>query len=127
LFRLLPVALLFTSNVFMTFAWYGHLGYRERPLWLVILASWCIALPEYCFAVPANRLGSYHFSGVELKAMQEVITLSVFAIFSVVYLGQPDAQSRAWVRPHRAWRRLRLQWTILSWYELALTNDIYDN
>jgi uncharacterized protein (DUF486 family) len=87
--RVLPVALLFTSNVFMTFAWYGHLGYRERPLWLVILASWCIALPEYCFAVPANRLGSYHFSGAELKAMQEVITLSVFAIFSVLYLGQP--------------------------------------
>lgn len=66
-----------------------HLGYRERPLWLVILASWCIALPEYCFAVPANRLGSYHFSGAELKAMQEVITLSVFAIFSVLFLGQP--------------------------------------
>ena len=75
--------LLIGSNVFMTFAWYGHLAYREKPLWIVVLASWMIALPEYWLAVPANRYGSYVFSGAELKAMQEVITLSVFAIFSI--------------------------------------------
>lgn len=86
--RFFPIALLTGSNIFMTFAWYGHLHYRERPLWLVVLVSWCIALPEYWLAVPANRYGSYHFSGAELKAMQEVITLSVFAVFSVTYLGQ---------------------------------------
>lgn len=87
--RLMPIALLISSNVFMTFAWYGHLNYRERPLWIVVLVSWCIALPEYWLAVPANRYGSYYFSAVELKTMQEVITLSVFAVFSVAYLGQP--------------------------------------
>jgi uncharacterized protein (DUF486 family) len=87
--RLLPIAMLVSSNVFMTFAWYGHLNYRERPLWMVVLISWCIALPEYWLAVPANRYGSYYFSAVELKTMQEVVTLSVFAVFSVTYLGQP--------------------------------------
>ncbi len=85
---LLPVVLLLMSNVFMTFAWYGHLKFKEQPLWIVIFASWGIALIEYCLAVPANRYGSAIYSGAELKAMQEVITLSVFAVFSVTYLGE---------------------------------------
>jgi len=85
---LLPVLLLLASNVFMTFAWYGHLKFKDQPLWAVILVSWSIALIEYCFAVPANRYGSNVYSGAELKAMQEVITLSVFAVFSVAYLGE---------------------------------------
>lgn len=86
--RLAPVLLLVASNVFMTFAWYGHLKFKDRALWVVILASWSIALVEYCFAVPANRYGSSVYSGAELKAMQEVITLVVFAVFSVTYLGE---------------------------------------
>ena len=83
-----PVGLLMVSNVFMTFAWYGHLKFTERPLWIVVLVSWSIALIEYCFAVPANRLGHTVYSAAELKTMQEVITLSVFALFSVLYLGE---------------------------------------
>jgi len=86
--RLWPVLLLCCSNVFMTFAWYGHLKFKDRPLWLVILASWLIAFFEYCLAVPANRFGSSVYSAAELKAIQEVITLTVFAAFSVLYLGQ---------------------------------------
>ena len=86
--RLLPILLLIGSNIFMTFAWYGHLKFRDRPLWVVILVSWGIALLEYCLAVPANRFGSRVYSAAELKAMQEVITLAVFAVFSVTYLGQ---------------------------------------
>ena len=86
--RLAPVVLLVCSNIFMTFAWYGHLKFKDRPLWLVIIASWAIALLEYCLAVPANRFGSAIYSPAELKAMQEVITLSVFAVFAVTYLGQ---------------------------------------
>ncbi len=86
--RLLPIGLLFVSNVFMTFAWYGHLKFKNAPLLLVILTSWGIALIEYCFAVPANRLGSVVYSAAQLKGMQEVITLTVFAAFSVLYLGQ---------------------------------------
>ena len=70
----------------MTFAWYGHLKYRHTSLFKVIVISWLIAFFEYCFQVPANRIGSYHFSVVQLKTIQEVITLSVFAIFSVLYL-----------------------------------------
>lgn len=72
----------------MTFAWYGHLKFREVALWQVILISWCIALPEYAFQVPANRMGYGQFSGVELKTIQEVITLTVFSFFSVLYLGE---------------------------------------
>ena len=83
----MPVALLLISNVFMTFAWYGHLKFTDKPLWLVILLSWSIAFVEYCFAVPANRIGHESFSAAELKTMQEVITLSVFAGFSVFYLA----------------------------------------
>jgi len=86
--KLLPIALLFVSNAFMTVAWYGHLKFGGRPLYLVILVSWLIALAEYCFAVPANRIGHAIYSAAELKTMQEVITLLVFAVFSVVYLGE---------------------------------------
>lgn len=85
---LLPIVLLCLSNLFMTTAWYGHLKYPDKPLWLVVLASWLIALVEYCFAVPANRYGHQIYSAAELKTMQEVITLVVFALFSVFYLGE---------------------------------------
>jgi uncharacterized protein len=83
------IALLTISNIFMTFAWYGHLKYREVPLYKVIVVSWLIAFFEYCFQVPANRIGSYEFTAAQLKTIQEVITLTVFAAFSVLYLGQP--------------------------------------
>ena len=86
--KILPVVLLSISNAFMTVAWYGHLKFGDRPLYLVILVSWMIALAEYCFAVPANRIGHTLYSAAELKTMQEVITLVVFAVFSVVYLGE---------------------------------------
>lgn len=85
---LAPVILLALSNVFMTFAWYGHLKHPHRALWLVVLVSWGIALIEYCLAVPANRIGHRVYSAAELKTMQEVITLAVFAGFSVLYLGE---------------------------------------
>ena len=83
------IGLLIASNVFMTFAWYGHLKYKSASLVLVILASWLIALPEYALQVPANRIGHGHFSAAELKTIQEVITLTVFAVFSVLYLKEP--------------------------------------
>jgi uncharacterized protein (DUF486 family) len=86
--KLLPILFLIGSNLFMTAAWYGHLKFKDRPLWLVILVSWGIAFFEYCLAVPANRIGSGVYSAAQLKAMQEVITLTVFAGFSIVYLGQ---------------------------------------
>ena len=76
------------SNIFMTFAWYGHLKYRSEALWKVIAASWSIAFFEYCFQVPANPIGSYEFNTAQLKTIQEVITLSVFAVFSATYLGE---------------------------------------
>jgi uncharacterized protein len=84
-----PIALLIGSNIFMTIAWYGHLKFKESPLLLVILISWGIALVEYCMAVPANRIGHEVYSAAELKTMQEVITLVVFAGFSVWVLGEP--------------------------------------
>lgn len=87
--RIIPVLLLLGSNVFMTFAWYGHLRYKSAPLALAIAASWGIALFEYCLMVPANRLGSATYSAPQLKGMQEVITLLVFAGFSTWYLDQP--------------------------------------
>ena len=83
------ILLLTISNIFMTFAWYGHLKYKESPLWLAILASWGIAFVEYCFQVPANRIGHYEFTAAQLKTIQEVITLIVFAVFSVLYLKEP--------------------------------------
>jgi uncharacterized protein len=86
--RLLPVLLLLGSNLFMTTAWYGHLKFKDKPLLLVIAVSWAIAFLEYCLAVPANRYGSAVYSPAQLKGMQEVITLTVFCGFSVVYLGQ---------------------------------------
>jgi len=82
------IALLIVSNLFMTVAWYGHLKYKNFPLWQVILVSWMIAFFEYCFQVPANRYGHGRFSAVELKTIQEVITLVTFAVFSVVYLKE---------------------------------------
>lgn len=85
---LTPIVMLLCSNIFMTFAWYGHLRFTSVPLWTAILVSWGIALIEYCLAVPANRWGSSVYSTAELKTMQEVITLSVFAVFSVYYLGE---------------------------------------
>src|SRR3954464_11296180 len=87
-FLMLTVLLLLVSNVFMTFAWYGHLKYRSAPLFKVILISWGIAFLEYCFQVPANRIGSYQFSAAQLKVIQEVITLVVFSVFSITYLKQ---------------------------------------
>jgi uncharacterized protein len=82
------IALLAVSNVFMTFAWYGHLKFKETALWKVVLISWSIALFEYCFQVPANRIGHRHFSAAQLKTIQEVVTLVVFAGFSVLYLKE---------------------------------------
>ena len=82
------VLLLLISNVFMTAAWYGHLKYKQSALWKVVLASWGIAFVEYCFQVPANRLGHGQFSAAQLKTLQEVITLAVFCVFSVVYLKE---------------------------------------
>ena len=87
---IVPTVLLLTlSNVFMTFAWYGHLKFKEVPLWGVIAVSWAIAFIEYCFAVPANRFGSAVYTTAQLKTMQEVITLLVFAAFSLLYLKEP--------------------------------------
>ena len=85
---ILPVVMLVLSNVFMTFAWYGHLKFGSRPLWIVVIVSWGIAFFEYCLAVPANRIGHQVYSAAELKTMQEVITLLVFAVFSVTVLGE---------------------------------------
>ncbi len=87
--QVMPVVLLSLSNVFMTFAWYGHLRFKEQPLLLVIVVSWLIAFFEYCLAVPANRFGNAVYSAAELKTIQEVLSLSVFAIFSVLYLKEP--------------------------------------
>lgn len=86
---ILPVLMLLASNIFMTFAWYGHLKFKEAWLPVVILASWGIALFEYCLAVPANRWGSEVYSAAQLKTIQEVVTLVVFAAFSVLYLKEP--------------------------------------
>ena len=83
------ILLLTVSNIFMTFAWYGHLKYKDSPLWIAILVSWGIAFVEYCFQVPANRIGHYEFSTAQLKTIQEVITLVVFCAFSVWYLKEP--------------------------------------
>ena len=93
--RFAPIALLVGSNIFMTFAWYWHLKYKGAPILLVIAISWMIALPEYILAMPANRIGSAVYSPAELKAMQEVITLSIFAIFSVLYLGEKFTMNHA--------------------------------
>ncbi|MDO8301990.1 MAG: DMT family protein, partial [Sedimentisphaerales bacterium] len=86
--HMVTIALLTVSNIFMTFAWYGHLKYKSSPLYWVILISWLIAFVEYCFQVPANRIGSYTFSTAQLKTIQEVITLVVFCVFSITYLKE---------------------------------------
>jgi uncharacterized protein (DUF486 family) len=86
---LLPILLLIGSNVFMTLAWYGHLRFKETPLIGVIMASWGIAFAEYCMAVPANRLGSAVYTTAQLKTIQEIVTLLVFAGFSILYLKEP--------------------------------------
>ena len=83
-----PILLLVASNVFMTFAWYGQLKVEHRPLWLIVLIGWGVAFFEYCLAVPANRIGRLAYDPAELKAMQEVITLAVFAVFSVTWLHE---------------------------------------
>jgi uncharacterized protein (DUF486 family) len=90
-----PILLLVASNVFMTFAWYGHLKIEHKPMWLLVGASWGIAFFEYCLAVPANRIGRAVYNPAELKTIQEVITLVVFAIFSVTYLGQKFTLNQA--------------------------------
>ncbi len=86
--KILPILMLIASNVFMTFAWYGHLKFKTSAIYIAVLASWMIAFFEYWLAVPANRIGSQIYSTAELKTMQEVITLTVFAIFSVFYLKE---------------------------------------
>ena len=86
---LLPIGLLLASNVFMTFAWYGHLKFGTAPLWAVVLISWGIAFFEYCLAVPANRIGHHVYSAAQLKTIPEVVTLTIFAGFSVLYLKEP--------------------------------------
>jgi uncharacterized protein (DUF486 family) len=86
---LTPILLLLASNVFMTVAWYGHLRYKQTALWTVILISWGIAFFEYCLQVPANRWGHAVYTAAQLKTIQEVLSLSVFAAFSVAYLGEP--------------------------------------
>ena len=85
---ILPVLLLLGSNVFMTFAWYGHLNYTSRPLWIAVMVSWVIAFFEYWLAVPANRIGYQVYSAAQLKTMQEVITFAVFSVFSIFFLKQ---------------------------------------
>lgn len=85
---LYPILLLTISNVFMTFAWYGHLRFKSYSLWVVILSSWLIAFFEYCFQVPANRIGHEFYTATQLKVMQEVITLIIFVVFSVLYLKE---------------------------------------
>ena len=86
--RWLPIGLLVCSNVFMTFAWYGHLKFRGAPLWKVIIVSWSIASLEYVLMVPANRWGSYVYTATQLKIIQEIITLTVFCGFAILYLGE---------------------------------------
>lgn len=86
---LMPILMLVASNVFMTLAWYGHLRFKSAPLLVVIIASWAIAFAEYCLAVPANRYGNAVYTTAELKTVQEVITLVVFAGFSLLYLKEP--------------------------------------
>lgn len=93
--RLAPIVLLCASNVFMTLAWYGHLKFKSAPLALVIAASWGIALIEYCLAVPANRFGHAVYSAAQLKTIQEVVTLTVFCGFSVLYLKEPITLNHA--------------------------------
>jgi uncharacterized protein (DUF486 family) len=86
--RIAPILLLLASNVFMTFAWYGHLRFKAAPLWWAVLISWGIAFFEYCLQVPANRMGHGVYSAAQLKTIQEIVTLAVFVVFSYFYLGE---------------------------------------
>ena len=86
--QFLPIVLLTISNIFMTFAWYGHLKFKSTNIFVVIVISWGIAFFEYCFQVPANRMGHNFFTAPQLKIMQEVISISVFCIFSILYLKE---------------------------------------
>ena len=104
--RWLPIVLLTCSNIFMTFAWYGHLKFKSSPLWLVILASWGIAFFEYLFMIPANRWGSSVYSVTQLKIMQEVITICVFVPFVILYMKE------------------RLRWDFL-WAGLCMCGAVY--
>lgn len=91
------ISLLLLSNIFMTIAWYGHLkSLKDSPLWMVILISWGIALVEYCFQVPGNRIGAQHYSLPQLKIIQEVLTMIVFAAFAVGYMGVPLTKNFLW-------------------------------
>lgn len=82
------IVLLTASNIFMTFAWYGHLKFKDAALWKVIIISWGIAFLEYCFMIPANRIGYGQFNAAQLKSIQEIITLTIFSIFSIFYLKE---------------------------------------
>lgn len=94
---MVPISLLLIANIFMTMAWYGHLkSMQSSPVWMVIITSWAIAFFEYCFQVPANRLGSEHFSLPQLKIIQEIITMVVFAGFSMWYMKQPLKLDYLW-------------------------------
>ena len=102
----LPILLLVLSNVFMTFAWYGHLKYTSSPLYMAVVASWGIAFFEYCLAVPANRIGHEVYSAAQLKTMQEVITLVVFAgLLGLLAEGNPDLESCDRLLPDCRWVR----------------------
>lgn len=93
---LLMIALLFVSNVFMTLAWYGHLRFMNRPLWLMVLVSWSVAFFEYCLQVPANRLGYQVLTTYQLKTIQEIITLTVFIVFAQFYLAEEFKPKHLW-------------------------------
>ena len=101
------IMLLTISNVFMTAAWYGHLKFRQTALWKAVVISWLIAFVEYCFQVPANRIGDQHFTAAQLKTIQEGITLSVFCVFSVVYLREELKWNYSGRLPADAQRRFR--------------------
>lgn len=95
--KIVPIALLVISNIFMTFAWYGHLkNFKNHSIWIVILVSWGIAFFEYCFQVPANRLGAEQFTLPQLKIIQEIITLIIFAGFSIYYMNNPLKLNYLW-------------------------------
>jgi len=95
--RVLPILLLIGSNLFMTYAWYGHLkDFRTKPLFFVILLSWGVAFFEYCLQVPANRIGTEHYSLAQLKVMQEIITVCVFAAFAVIYMKEKPTLDYIW-------------------------------
>jgi hypothetical protein len=110
---LTPVLLLFCSNLFMTFAWYGHLKFKSVPLVTVILISWGIAFVEYCFAAPANRFGSAVYAPAELKTIQEVVTLCVFALHSAIFRRAAQLDAGRGFRPDRAWRGPRVLRSVL--------------